>query len=104
MVELDVGLGVFAFVINRDFMASLSEQDRKAIENLSGTAFSKLTGQIWQQQTDAVKQTIKPEHHINKASIKADFKNAVKDIAPNWIKQQDANVQKAYADFHNNVK
>lgn len=46
------GLYNFSFflVMNRDRFADLSEEDRKAIESVSGEAFARLAGEMWDTQ------------------------------------------------------
>ena len=81
-------LGSFVLAMNKDFLAGLSEKDRKAIESVSGAKFSAMAGKFWQEDADIGEaDAIKAGNTILNApkSVLAEFDELTKGMDTNWL-------------------
>ncbi len=81
-------LGSFGFFINPDFMASLSEEDQKAIMSVSGEKLSQLAGAAWAANDDEGEADAKASgNNIMDATdaINAEFAELTTGMDEQWI-------------------
>lgn len=81
-------LGSFVVVMNKDFLAGLSEKDRMAVESVSGAKLSALAGKYWQEDADVGEaDAIKSGNTILSApdSVIAEFAALTKGMDTNWL-------------------
>lgn len=72
----------FFFVMNKDKFDSLSEEDQKAIESVSGEAFARMAGKAWDAVDAKAMETLKDSVNIHDATDEemATLKEEVKPI------------------------
>lgn len=78
----------FFLVMNRDRFAELPEEDRKAIESVSGESFARLAGNMWDTQDAKGLATIKANgNEITTAneSFQAEIRNASAPMEAEWL-------------------
>lgn len=79
----------FYLVMNRDRFADLPEEDQKAIESVSGEAFARLAGQMWDAQDAKGLAAIKANGNeiitANEAFL-TEIRNASAPMVAEWLK------------------
>ncbi len=106
LVELNMYLGSFGFVINEDFMASLGA-DEMAVKSVLGRNLSKKIGEIWQQQSDNAASKIDASKLIKSSALEAEFKSATAHITQDWLNKASAkssDAKKALDTFQSALK
>lgn len=103
IMETNMNIGHFTFVISRDFLDSLGAKDRKAVIDLSGEKFSHMAGGVWHTFNEDVRKTIPADRIINADALGDEFKD-YKTFLKQYREQKlaeyektDPKVREAYA-------
>ena len=100
IMELNLNIGHFTFVISEDFLDSLSKKDKASIMALSGETFSLMAGGIWHDFNEKIKQTIPADKITKSAQLTAQFKQFAKQYNDKQLaeyEKTDPKVREAYA-------
>lgn len=103
-------LGSFVIVLNKEFLASLSEKDRSAVLSVSGQKLSALAGKYWQEDADVGEaDAIKSGNNILEASeaVLAEFSDLTKGMDGEWLKSvsgMDVDAKAALTELREMVK
>ena len=95
VIELNMYYGVFSFVMSNDFLASLSDKDRKAVQGLVGRRLSSKTGADWQVADDNFKKQVPADKIVKSAKMNAEFKNGTQHLEADWLKAASKKSSKA---------
>ena len=107
IMHVDINIGHFAMVLSKDFLAKLSDKDRKAITALSGEKFSRMAGDGWQSFEDNVKNNFDKSKVVKSDALSAEFNKWVSSYNSKKLAEyakQDPKVKDAYNYYMSLIK
>ena len=94
-------LGSFGLFLNEDFVAGLSEADRKALMSVSGEQFSRMAGAAWATADEAGEKAVREAGNTlvsSNAKINKEFNKTVEGMDDAWVESvKDRGVDAAAA-------